>query len=180
VASGTWRPDQGKNAIGQLEAKLMGIQPVPKYNDEETAQDIMGRSTWIDDESGDKMYLNPSNGRIENLSEAKRDADAKKQESFNKTYIELVKTMTTKYETPSHEAVIERLYLLNPDMAPPEVKLERLYSEMGIFGPLDAQTLKEFIDRAVAMGIDPNQAATYLVRGDHSKLAADPLRLFEE
>ena len=166
VAAGEWRPDQGQDAVRQLEAKLMGIQPVPKYNDEETAKDVIARSTWIDDESGDKMYLNPSNGRVENLSKDKRDAEAKKRQSLNDTYIDLVKAMTSEdHGVPSHEDVLDRLYLLNPDMAPPEYKLERLYAEMGISGPLDAQSLKEFIDRAVEMGIDPNQAATYLVRG---------------
>jgi hypothetical protein len=68
VASGSWTPDQGQQAIAQLEAKMLGIQPVPAYDDTPTGQDIFGKGLVVDNVTGRRFYMQPT-GKMEPLDD---------------------------------------------------------------------------------------------------------------
>ena len=66
----------------QFDALEYSIMPVRKYNNEPSPEEIMQQRTFIDKDTGDKLYIEP-NGRIKNLSAEQRDSEvkAKKAES---------------------------------------------------------------------------------------------------
>jgi hypothetical protein len=90
VASGQWTPEQGQKAIRQLEAKLLGIQPVPSYDDTPTGMDIFRKNLIIDPETGNRFFLE-GGGRLRPLDDALQIGFS----DFAKLYQEIGKAMAT-------------------------------------------------------------------------------------
>jgi len=149
LAAGEITQDEYEQFNQQLDAREFGIMPVRKYNNEPTPQEIMAQRTWVDPETSDKMYMEP-NGRIKNLSLEQRQLDQKakqeeaqfrleRQAAFNKTYADLMKSMTVEdlmgKTLPSHEAVMERAYMLHPDMRPQEQPAAAQQTQTDFAGP---------------------------------------------
>ena len=123
-ASGRVTQPEYEQFKGQLDAREHGILPVRKYNNEPSPQEVMAQRTWVDPETGDKIYMEPG-GRIHNLtSDRNKEIETlkiKKQESYAKAYIETFKALTTEDEfggkkLPAPEQVTAVMKAMYPNM----------------------------------------------------------------
>ena len=129
-ASGRVTQPEYEQFKGQLDAREHGILPVRKYNNEPSPQEIMAQRTWVDPETGDKIYMEPG-GRIHNLtSDRNKEIETlkiKKQEAFNKLYLDVAKTLakkTTLGETPAtHDEIMASIRSFAPGMVPEPIAL---------------------------------------------------------
>ena len=129
-ASGRVTQPEYEQFKGQLDAREHGILPVRKYNNEPSPQEIMAQRTWVDPETGDKIYMEPG-GRIHNLtSDRNKEIETlkiKKQESYAKAYIETFKALTTEDEfggkkLPAPEQVTAVMKAMYPNMQPAQAE----------------------------------------------------------